>query len=226
MAVQIKRTHKSAELRREEILAAASRVFAEAGYRTADVQQIAELAGVGKGTVYRHFQTKEDLFLAALDANLRQLIERMHDVRTQNSDPLEQMYAAAHAYLQYFDEHPETVELFIHERAEFRDRAKPLYFAYSDKHRDEWLALFETLQAQGRLRVTNIDAAMQAIAELLYGAVLANHVSTRHRPLASRHRELLDICLHGIIADPEDAPVVNGDTAVGRKRDSSHHEHD
>lgn len=211
MAIQIRRTHKSAELRRTEILAAASRVFAESGYRAADVQQIADLAGVGKGTVYRHFPTKEELFLAALDANLRQLVERMHEVRTQNADPLEQIYAAAHAYLQYFDEHPETVELFIHERAEFRDRAKPLYFAYSDKHRAEWVELFELLRTQGRLRVTDIDTAMQALAELLYGAVLANHVSTRHRPLASRYRELMDICLYGVVAAPREQEKATPD---------------
>lgn len=202
MPAQARRVHKSAELRREEILAAAAHVFAGHGYRAADVQQIADHAGVGKGTVYRHFPTKEELFLAALDANLRQLIERVTDVRARHSDPLDQMYAATHAYLEYFDQHPETVELFIHERAEFRDRAKPLYFVYADSRRGEWTALFRTLQAQGRLRIDNIDSAMQAIAEMLYGAVLANHISTRHKPLADRHRELLDICLHGIVAPP------------------------
>ncbi len=203
MPTQARRVHKSAELRREEILAAAATVFAEHGYRATDVQQIADHAGVGKGTVYRHFPTKEELFLAALDASLRQLLERMTDVRTRHSDPLDQMYAAAHAYLEYFDQHPETVELFIHERAEFRDRAKPLYFVYADSRRDEWTALFQALRTQGRLRTDNIDSAMQAIAEMLYGAVLANHISTRHKPLADRHRELLDICLYGIIAPPD-----------------------
>lgn len=48
--------------RRREILEAAARVFATRGYRQATIDQIAEAAGISKGTVYLSFASKEDLF--------------------------------------------------------------------------------------------------------------------------------------------------------------------
>lgn len=63
---------------REELLAAALRVFARRGYRLASVDEIASEAGYSKGAVYWHFSSKEDLLLALIeeriDAPTRELI--------------------------------------------------------------------------------------------------------------------------------------------------------
>ena len=50
---------------REKVIAAAEQVFAERGIE-AGIPEIAERAGVGKGTVYRNFETKDDLVAAIL----------------------------------------------------------------------------------------------------------------------------------------------------------------
>lgn len=52
---------------RERVLAAAMTVFAEQG-ADASVAEIARRAGVGAGTLFRHFPTKHDLLLASLEA--------------------------------------------------------------------------------------------------------------------------------------------------------------
>lgn len=51
----------------KQILEAAAAVFAERGYRTARVADVAERAGIGKGTVYEYFRSKEQLFLRLFD---------------------------------------------------------------------------------------------------------------------------------------------------------------
>jgi TetR/AcrR family transcriptional regulator len=60
-----KRAHSDAADRRERILEAAMRNFAEHGYRGARVEDIAADCGVAKGTVFLDFASKEGLFLAA-----------------------------------------------------------------------------------------------------------------------------------------------------------------
>ena len=50
------------QARRQDILDAAAGVFAMHGYRQATIDQIAEAAGISKGTVYLSFASKEDLF--------------------------------------------------------------------------------------------------------------------------------------------------------------------
>jgi len=63
---------------RDELLAAALRVFARRGYRQAGVDEIAAAAGYSKGALYWHFSGKEDLLLALLeeriDAPTRELV--------------------------------------------------------------------------------------------------------------------------------------------------------
>src|SRR5947209_598335 len=54
-------------VRPEEILDAATDLFAEFGYSDAVTNDLAEKLGVGKGTIYRHYPSKRALFLAAVD---------------------------------------------------------------------------------------------------------------------------------------------------------------
>ena len=50
----------------KQILAAARRIFAASGYYQARVEDIAREAGIGKGTVYEYFTSKEELYLEML----------------------------------------------------------------------------------------------------------------------------------------------------------------
>jgi AcrR family transcriptional regulator len=63
---------------RDELLAAALRVFARRGYRQAGVDEIATEAGYSKGALYWHFSSKEDLLSALIDeridAPMRELV--------------------------------------------------------------------------------------------------------------------------------------------------------
>ncbi|HKE54671.1 MAG TPA: helix-turn-helix domain-containing protein [Actinomycetota bacterium] len=59
--------------RRDRIVDAAMRAFAEHGYRGARVEDIASDVGVAKGTVFLHFRNKEGLFMAAYREAVSQL---------------------------------------------------------------------------------------------------------------------------------------------------------
>ncbi len=59
--------------RREELLAAARRVFAARGFRGTTMADVAEEAGIALGTIYLYFPSKEEVF-AALTQQLRDLI--------------------------------------------------------------------------------------------------------------------------------------------------------
>ena len=71
--------------KRQAILDQAIRTFSELGFRGTDVQVIADGAGVGKGTVYRYFRSKEELFWATtyemLERMDRHIIAAMENVQ-------------------------------------------------------------------------------------------------------------------------------------------------
>jgi AcrR family transcriptional regulator len=72
-----------AQRNREKVLRAARDAFAASGYGV-PLDDIAALAGVGPGTVYRHFPSKEDLFAAVVTTRLGDLIA---DARALAGDP-------------------------------------------------------------------------------------------------------------------------------------------
>jgi TetR/AcrR family transcriptional regulator len=70
----------SAVVRREQILAAASRVFGERGYVGATTDQVAQAAGISQPYVVRMFGSKENLFVEVLDRALGKLLDAFRDV--------------------------------------------------------------------------------------------------------------------------------------------------
>ena len=73
----------------KEILAAATRVFAQKGYAAARIIEVAEAAGVGKGTIYEYFRSKEDLFFSVFESMMRGIAESM----SQTAGSLEGSFA-------------------------------------------------------------------------------------------------------------------------------------
>jgi AcrR family transcriptional regulator len=65
------------EQTRERIVAAAARVFARRGFAASSLDDIAADAGYTKGAVYSNFGSKDDLFLAVLDARYTQWLEQI-----------------------------------------------------------------------------------------------------------------------------------------------------
>lgn len=71
------------EARRAQILAAAFRVFAERGYHAARMDDLVRESGLSKGSLYWHFESKEDVFLALLDALEAEVFAAWEDEASQ-----------------------------------------------------------------------------------------------------------------------------------------------
>ena len=59
--------------KRERILDAAERVFAEHGFFTARVSEIARVAGVADGTIYLYFKSKDDLLISLFESRMERV---------------------------------------------------------------------------------------------------------------------------------------------------------
>jgi AcrR family transcriptional regulator len=68
------------ERTRSLLLDAAEEVFAEKGFTPASLDNIARAAGYTKGAIYKHFATKEDLFLAVSDRYWRRYFDNFAEV--------------------------------------------------------------------------------------------------------------------------------------------------
>jgi AcrR family transcriptional regulator len=187
--------------RREEILAAATRLFAGRGYPGMDVQRVADALEVGKGTIYRYFPTKRTLFLNCVDRLMQLLVAEMADIAGAPTDPIDRIAGAVRSYLAFFDRHREFVELLIQERAEFKDRRQPTYRRYLQKGLAPWKPFYRRLIARGVVRRIPVDRILNVTGDVLYGTIFTNLFAGRTQPFEVQARDILDILFSGILAD-------------------------
>ncbi len=196
--------------RREEILSAAALIFARRAYAQTDLQEVADELQLGKGTLYRYFPTKQALFLAAVDHGMRRLLAHLAAAADRFNDPLERIGATVHAYLDYFDRHPELAELIIQERAQFRDRDRPSYFLHRDEVLGRYHEAFRRLLQREIVRELEVSAMFDGLGNLLYGTMFTNFFNGRNKSCEEQAREILDIFLNGVLRErrPHEAPGI------------------
>ncbi|MCE9606181.1 MAG: TetR/AcrR family transcriptional regulator [Planctomycetia bacterium] len=195
-----------------EVLNAAMTVFSTQGFAAADVQEIADQAGVGKGTVYRRFTNKEGLFLATVEHARQWLLKELDQAVDASTCPLEQIRVGIHTFITFFDSHPEVVELLIQERAHFRGRHKATFFDERPKENQKWIALFARLVEEGVMRERPVELIDEAICNFVFGTMFLNYFAGRKKPLAQQSQELFDVLFNGLLtpASATGEDTVNG----------------
>jgi AcrR family transcriptional regulator len=194
--------------RREEILAAAIHLFAVHGYAGADTQLLADELQVGKGTLYRYFQSKEELFLAAVDSIVRRMYEVIEARQAAVTDPLEQIREVIRAYLTFFAENPEYVELMIQERALFKDRGPTIFFRERECRVERWRELYRGMMAAGRVRTMQAERITTVMGDLVYGTMFTNYFANRHPNPEAQVDAILDVVWNGILSESERAKLT------------------
>jgi AcrR family transcriptional regulator len=204
------------EQRQDEILDAAIPLFARYGYRTTDLDQVAAVVGVGKGTVYRYFPSKRELFLRAVDRGMRRLHEQVDAACAVSADPFAHMELSIRAYLTFFDRNPEVVELLIQERAEFKDRKRQTYFEHTKLHQEQWKVRQRALVAEGRVRDLPFKQIADFFGYVIYGAMFTNYFKGREKSIAEQTREILDILWLGTLSNTERSRRLPAASSAGR----------
>src|SRR5689334_532546 len=103
------------EFRCSEILDAARKVFARNGFSQATMEEIAEVAGVAKGTVYLYFPSKRAVYLAALRQGIEELHRRTDHRLAATSSTREKIQAFIETRVEYFDENRDFFKIYYSE---------------------------------------------------------------------------------------------------------------
>jgi AcrR family transcriptional regulator len=180
------------------ILAAAVDAFSEHGFRNADVQAIADSAGVGKGTVYRHFGNKEDLFWATVFHVFQELEKHLLASMEGIDRPLEKLRAAGLAYAGFFERNPQFLEVFVQDRAEFRGSVPK---SHRDSHEEMIRRFSEIVEdgiAQGELLPVDVRKTIHSLAAVLQGCVVFGCYWKDDYSLIDITEHTLDAFLEGI----------------------------
>src|ERR1700733_11487275 len=100
-AATLRRPRADAVRNRERVLEAAKSVFSQGGPE-ASLEAVAKRAGVGIGTLYRHFPTREVLYEAVYRREVEQLMELAEDLKAEAS-PTEALRGWMRANVEFID---------------------------------------------------------------------------------------------------------------------------
>ncbi|MCA9783323.1 MAG: TetR/AcrR family transcriptional regulator [Calditrichaeota bacterium] len=92
--------------RRELILEAAAGCFSHFGYRRTVVDDIAREVGIAKGSIYLHFKSKEELFIALLDHEREKVSERFEEIISLDISCSERLRRIVVEFNAILDRHP------------------------------------------------------------------------------------------------------------------------
>jgi AcrR family transcriptional regulator len=201
--IPLNRAQKRSE-RHQTIVEGAAMLFAEVGYSDCEMERLASSLAIGKGTLYLYFPGKQELFYACVDWGMTKLNCALRSAMQDVEEPFEKIGQAFRAYLVFFEDHPQFVELLLQERAIFKARKCATYFEHRDANRPFWRELYSGLIESGRLRSDlPLEPLLDTIGNLLYGTMFTNHFIGRKTTLEDQYRTLMEAVFRGLLSDSE-----------------------
>jgi AcrR family transcriptional regulator len=95
------------EKREQQMIRAATRIFAARGYHDASMDEIAQASGITKPMLYAYFDSKQGLFVACMEKGERQLEEAVATAVRSSRTPERRLWQGLVTVFRFFDEHPD-----------------------------------------------------------------------------------------------------------------------
>jgi AcrR family transcriptional regulator len=132
---------------RDVILDAADRLLARYGYKKMTIDDLAGEVGIGKGTIYLHFNSKEEVALARIDRIIDRLKQQLQNVAESDDLPATRIRKMLVMRVLYrFD----SVQLYTRSISELLAEIRPSLLVRREAHFEEEARIFAKVLVEGR----------------------------------------------------------------------------
>ncbi|HEY3695596.1 TetR/AcrR family transcriptional regulator [Phenylobacterium sp.] len=161
--------------REDSLLAAAREVFACKGYEAAAVSDVARVAGVSDGLVYRYFGSKRDLLLAVLDSFYSRIIDDLERAVSLSASFEQRVATLVHKHVERFVDDMALCRLFIVEVRNFDEYVGSETHELNRRYTSILMRILADGRAEGRV-AGDIDDRL--VRDMMFGGI--EHVAWRH----------------------------------------------
>ena len=187
---------------RKEILAAAEKVFATKGFFRTTMNEIAEVAEFGTGTLYKYFSSKEDLYFTLIDVKTEEINRFAKVELSQKTSVKGRIERVLRLQFAFIEENRDFFRIYISERNRFEwtvkdDLGKGIH--------DKMVAYIEILAKvvkegirEGELKSMDPMDLAHALVGIVNSFVFEWLISPQPYPLVSKVETVLDIFLRGV----------------------------
>ncbi len=180
--------------RRQAILQAATRLFAEHGFRPTTMQAVAAAAGVSVGYLYKHFDGKDAMLAAILDQHLQRMDQLIAEVQARGLSPLAELRGTLEAICDHFNAHRHFMRVY-------HDNLELAVLQSEDRrhgHHRQLAALLQRARDAGEISDTDVEL----LASAVHGASRELFFTLADRPGEAPFSSLPDH-LFRLLIDPQ-----------------------
>jgi len=174
--------------RERDIVDATRALFDEQGLQDAPIEKIARAVGINKALIYRHFESKEELFILTVTRYLEEIAQRLRAEVAQDAPPVEQLERACDAFAGYCLEYPAfldcAVSLMRRPADELRERVSEAVWLTIGRAMADCLGVSTAILERG---------AREGAFDIDDPAFTANHLYTQ--TIGTMHLARLGVCV-------------------------------
>ena len=188
---------------RDEILDATDRLLARFGYKKMTIDDLAREVGIGKGTVYLHFSSKEEIALSHIDRIIERMKVRLKEISSADVSPDERLREMLLTRVLFrFD----SVQHYTQSLNDLLADLRPRLLARRRRYfKDEAQLFAEVLQEGDKIKIFSVPDALKAAETLLLAtnSLLPYSLNTKElgerSEIEERVRRLADLLLTGLL---------------------------
>lgn len=110
--------------KKQSIYLAAARLFGRKGFEGTSLDEVARKAGVAKGTIFYHFQNKEELFSALIQEGIEQLSRGIETIANKNISIERKLELIIEFHFSFFKEHRDMCLMILGQIGNFQKRGQ------------------------------------------------------------------------------------------------------
>jgi AcrR family transcriptional regulator len=192
------------EFRTVGILEAARKVFAMKGFNDATVDDIADAAGVAKGTVYLYYRSKRDVYFAALKFGIQQMYAALDEELKAQSTAEGKLRALIAVKLAYFDENRDFFKIYYSEVGNICLHPGTIDNEFKAMYLGQAKVVESILKEGARkkvLRPVRAEQAAFAISDIIRGVVTQRVLGWSKSKISQDVEFIFDLIWKGIAAE-------------------------
>ncbi len=209
------RAKQPTEARQASLIEAALALAAEHCPADVTTAQLAQAIGVTQGAVFRHFESKEAIWLAVFEDTSTRMLALLHQAAAEQTDAVNALQAVFEAHVAFVIAHPGMPRLMFQELQHARETPlKAGVGRVMGAYRQLLLGLLERAQAEGQLAPgTDVMSAAVLFVGAIQGLVIQGLVSGSMDPVRARAPGVFSLLRTGLTGRPSPSALLSSHSA-------------
>ncbi len=185
----------------EAILATARKMFARYGLRKTNLDELARMARVAKGTIYNYFGSKDRVYLEVLAQEADEIVEKISSAVAGERSPEEKLAAFVRAKFQYMRQAINILNLDREGAGRYYPSAENIRNSFFEREVEIISSILKEGKEKGHFRMNNVLLTARAIGYALKGFELTWLVRESEERIEHYLSELLNLMFLGLVSE-------------------------